>query len=146
MKIKINYMKHELRVGNWVSSEKKGWDNINSKFLQVKTIGRDGINEWQDMGVSGCYEFDVLEPIPITSEILEKAGFVKKTNREWAIGENPVNQDYMMIVRYSPIINGFYFLNGHFKINDLHQLQNLYFALTGEELPIDFPSTSPASA
>lgn len=113
---------NELRVGNSIYDRHGNYIYIqNGWFYIVQDIKR----------------LEDYSPIPLTPEILEKCGFIEKTNREWVIGENPVTQDYVMVVRYSPIIDGFYFLNGHFKLKYLHQLQNLYFALTGEELIIN---------
>lgn len=67
-----------------------------------------------------------LSPIPITPEILEKCGFVS----------NPYQDRYEfgdIHVEYCGI-RDICWINSHPHIEYLHQLQNLYFALTGEEL------------
>lgn len=72
--------------------------------------------------------------IPLTPEILEKAGFGHNGNlhvyKDFEAGYN--NDDFMygqhsVRIKKSLIV----------KIKHLHQLQNLYFALTGEELNIN---------
>jgi hypothetical protein len=80
---------------------------------------------------------DGIEPIPLTKEILEKCGFEK--HRKYIGGTGS----------YDVYINGkIQFLqpspNGHLqlpfyesKIDSLHELQNLYKALTNEELTIN---------
>ena len=68
----------------------------------------------------------LYEPIPLTPEILEKCGLnsplaVLSHNRDFVI--TGTEYDY----------NGVYIG----KIEYLHQLQNLYFALTGQELTVN---------
>jgi hypothetical protein len=76
-----------------------------------------------------------LMPIPLTEEWLLKFGF-KESGRDiniihWYNGVIYLNS-------YELDFNGYWlrYYRGriHCKINYVHQLQNLYFALTGEEL------------
>lgn len=79
-------------------------------------------------------------PIPITEEWLVKFGFVKLPDREyladqWGIGAHPLTDDYLLIIKS---IDGEYFYQTTiFQLKYIHSLQNLYFALTGEELTIE---------
>jgi hypothetical protein len=120
----------ELRIGNWLSG-----NYTIPKFLpiEVYSLGDYGINELTE---------DSFEPIPLTPEILEKCGFENLDIHDWilktifiednGLGEggeewsvhvwNEFYQEHMMLPNY---------------IYYLHQLQNLYFALTGEELNIN---------
>lgn len=75
-------------------------------------------------GRKGCCDCTegMAEGIPLTPEILEKCGFVQTSAATFGNG-----------------IIGIYFGEGEYFYNHgkgkyLHQLQNLYFALTGEEL------------
>jgi hypothetical protein len=117
-------MNNELRIGNWIQD--------GNEFEQI-TI--DHLN----CLYSGRCEYD---PIPLTEEWLLKFGF------EYKVEE--------LGVRFYEIQIGISFISlsieGHFNINSgesywymdrdfkapkyVHQLQNLYFALTGEELTI----------
>jgi hypothetical protein len=107
----------ELRIGNYL--------NIHGDPAPIQ-IG------WFYLIAKGD-ELPPHEPIPLTPEILEKAGFV-----------------YDKITHYKNILmlaegdNGFDVWVKHFgegnrinAVKHLHQLQNLYFALTGEELNIE---------
>lgn len=82
-------------------------------------------------------ELDGISPIPLTPEILEKAGFV--TIGRYAIGVGGYNVfakgriELLQPNEGDPYILAFY----EAKITHLHQLQNLYFALTGQELTIN---------
>lgn len=89
----------------------------------------------------------LFEPIPITPEILEKCGFEYKPcgisgSDMWqGMGFwNIKNCDWVSFrggfFRTKPIE---LILTGYFnsRIQYLHQLQNLYFALTGEELEVN---------
>lgn len=117
---------HELRVGNWVKND------CDDKYMQVevddfKTIQADP---------------DWLLPIPISPEILEKCGFEKVSSSFYEIDlGNNIGQ-----LQVNPY-NGIVFIGHHrldgFGINPntsnsfpLHQLQNLFYALTGEELNV----------
>lgn len=61
----------ELSVGNWVSCE----DNGN---YQILAVNKDSV--WLDKEDRKVYTQDMLEPIPITPEILEKNGWEVRVN------------------------------------------------------------------
>lgn len=117
---------NELRIGN---------------YLQYY-IGEDGY-EWQPSGIDHhdivwCVEDNddfnkSYRPIPITEEWLLKFGFEKITAwyRKWLHAIN-----LMINVGHGQTIAGLYeFKNIPIKqVSYVHELQNLYFALTGEEL------------
>ena len=75
---------------------------------------------------------DELEPIPLTAEMLEKCGFEKVADETFIKGHLTLQkmQDY----------NGEVFLFNSAELRPqityVHQLQNFYFALTGEELEV----------
>jgi hypothetical protein len=75
-------------------------------------------------------KIEYLEPVPLTEEWLIKFGFVFDGFRY----QQEINNNLWVLVKnnvygwYSPHIE---ISNG---IQNVHQLQNLYFALTGEEL------------
>ena len=78
---------------------------------------------------------DTYEPIPITEEWLLKFGFEK------IIGSNEsnfTNGFYNLFVNSLGEVNFYFFKEGDWyqKIDYVHQLQNLYFALTGSELTV----------
>ena len=78
-------------------------------------------------------------PIPLTPEILEGCGFVRIGR--YAIGAGGYNEycngkvKLLKVGKEDVYILAFY----EPKIQYLHQLQNLYFALTGQELTVNLP-------
>jgi hypothetical protein len=84
---------------------------------------------------------DEFEPIPLTPEILEKCGFDKGMGidhkfqglrlRLWK------NNDWILLNT-----NGCDLYPRMPTIKYLHQLQNLYFALTGKELQVNIQTTA----
>jgi hypothetical protein len=110
---------NELRVDNWCQSpyEKEPFKIKAEHILQLE----QGMDELSILG------------IPLTPEILIKAGFEEM---EFSIFES---NKYDIYLYYSKKANGFLFKSrpdGGIILKHLHQLQNLYFALTGEELNI----------
>ena len=117
LKTKNMITANELRIGNWIH-EFNLPTQIDSRMLQKI----ESANE------RGKIIID-LSPIPITQEVLERCGFKKvpNTNEYFNEGKYPITL-YMSNNRVSTS-----FWIGNEK-RYLHQLQNLYFALTGEEL------------
>jgi hypothetical protein len=116
----------ELRIGNRTCAGK-----ITSFYVSGVSVG---------FGVS--FKFSELESIPITEEILLKCGFKKVRN----VGTSDTDKNAYY---YQGVIDltidfclscsdrnydSLYF--NEIKIESFHQLQNLVFALTGEELDI----------
>jgi outer membrane protein assembly factor BamD (BamD/ComL family) len=101
---------NELRIGNW-------YDH-NGRYEQVtpNTI----LEVWES-------ERTWVKPIPLTTEILEKCGF-EQQNGVMAWEKEDV------VIAFSTLGNFFRLYPRTNRIKYLHQLQNLYFALTGEEL------------
>lgn len=100
---------NELRIGNWVECDGEVFQSTSYTPLIIER-GEKKIN-----------------PIPITQELLEKIEVISKRNG------------------YPYSICGFYIIENlsHFSIKyfdisielkGLHNLQNIYFALTGKEL------------
>lgn len=128
---------NELRIGNLIQE-------LDYTIIQ---LDYDIIYEL----IEGIKELDYYEPIPLTEEWLLKFGF---TNYEWCddCAFIKIHGGHLM----ARLLKGKWILtktrvtkdrdghmtNGHDKIvkDDLikhvHQLQNLYFSLTGEELEI----------
>lgn len=125
MMIKAN----ELRVGNVIS------ERDNHRFYKCISILEDGVRvKYWSCGETEIISFNKCMPIPLNSEILEKAGFERMqlaTYKRWCKYHPTfylqLSKGYYYVVGYKHYPNG---------IKYLHQLQNLYFALTGEELEI----------
>lgn len=129
---------NELRVGNWVTAT-KGNNYEGKGVIQVRSISGSGINQWQDMGASGEERYEDVAGIPLTEEWLLKFGVDGKDllipNYHNTILRLS-NSDYMLMIQ------GYEGDKVELKRPKyVHQLQNLYHALTGEELTIKEPAT-----
>jgi len=122
---------NELRIGNWVNFSN---DGINFKVIDISSGGIGVKNLDEETWI----ELDQFSGIPLTPERLEKAGFVY----DW--------DTYRLNIKGSGVIDwsddgsvgighhGDKFLfagNGPCKY--VHQLQNLYWCLCGQELEIN---------
>lgn len=134
----------ELRIGNWLFGDNPlGSLGIPPpSYFQVENIFEDKVNVWQVEGFGD--EWSNGEPIPLTPEILLKCGFNVKKNHIFTLDIN--GGEYIMIGKLLTDntfrLFEFYHIDNQgeevcyslIPIMSLHQLQNLYFALTGEEL------------
>lgn len=113
---------NSLRIGNWVSF--KGlWQGT------VREVGTSGVILIE--GNDGIFDDENIQPIPITEQVLFACGFGRqdkipigywKELPHYTVGKFEIFQegDY----KFAPTL----------PIRFLHQLQNLYFALTQTEL------------
>lgn len=93
-----------------------------------------------DQGLDLSLSYTEAQPIPLTPEILEACGFVKKhntgywqfyaLNNGWHIGEWVINKHVAGWEKKG----AFYYGDSYMHVKYLHQLQNLYFALVEQEL------------
>jgi hypothetical protein len=120
----------ELRIGNYVLCR--------GAVARVTSISEDGIGYVKQSGISeGKIPFKLVKPIPMTEEWLVKFGFV--IFNEYFFKEFGNHNEFSItLFDYD---NGKFIYNPktHFNYIDIihaHQLQNLYFALTNEELTI----------
>jgi hypothetical protein len=103
----------ELRIGNWVSDEYADGSRYKTK-----------VNIEQIEYPHNC------QPIPLTEDILLKCGFRVTTfdGLPWYEKEC-LTLDFMFdFERHDASTN---------RVHHVHQLQNLYFALTSEELNVE---------
>lgn len=123
---------NELRIGNWfIGYDNKPFQWELEHFKMLSTVDVDEI---------------IKSPIPLTEDILLKCGFEKKSmydvekyrievwfledigylspNFEYCINASNDHSEYDNITALST------------PMNSLHQLQNLYFSLTGKELEV----------
>ena len=137
---------NELRIGNLVSTNGKPMNTSDKGVYKVLAIdSRDSFEElkgcvtitcddprYRDIGAWCQY----LEPIPLTPELLEKYGFIY--DKEIGYFVNNSLRISIKVGFFGTSKIGIYYL--HFFLifcKYLHQLQNMYYAITGKELEIN---------
>ena len=119
---------NELRIGSWVKHPAAVW----SHRTEVQGYGYVEF-QWEEHDWAGIAECTInledVKPIPLTEEWLLKFGFeYSDLNGDSGLWKIPPFQIYG---KYNQFIYDY-----KLDVNYVHQLQNLYFALTGEELTI----------
>ncbi len=128
---------NEFRVTNLVLN-----DGIANAIIM---IGYDSVELVTPQGNTITARLDLIQPIPITEEWLLRFGF---SDKEYKIGYIGIDIKYETtitdFVLTKPAVLGVWQENytwEHVKyrfteLQYIHQLQNLYFSLTGQELTI----------
>lgn len=126
---------NEFRIGSLVMDRKTGeWLRV------VELTENDIITSVIDRSKFPLPDGWNMQPILLTPEILEKFGWV--WNEETNTFEKYPNGDARMHLQYREVDSSYTMFNYVLRatiserIWFLHQLQNLYFALTGKELEI----------
>lgn len=140
----------ELRIGNLVKYTGTPYPNyplVNGMVIVEDIVG-NGVN--LSMGGSTLYKADKLEGIPITPEWLERMGYVRfqyyTDEYLWSLVDenNTMTGDFCIVEENNRLIpmngTGGYEYAIAREIQYVHQLQNLFFTLTGEELTIKEPT------
>lgn len=120
---------NELRIGNYISIG-------GNKMVEIVEVGSFTIRYLDDTyndNFRAFLGYDYLKPIELTEEILLKCGFFYDSDVDtFKISNYPMQLDSYGFYGYMFIMFG----EGLCLIKYLHQLQNIYFALTGKELKI----------
>jgi len=125
----------ELRIGNYVF-------DADNDIMKIAEIFREGCSF---SGSNVKNNHSSIKQIPLTEDILLKCGFVKDNYGCYYLNSVDNNKNSLWLKdqlekSWGVALNLFStdkepcFLN---DIEHIHQLQNLYFALTGEELEIN---------
>jgi hypothetical protein len=140
---------NELRIGNYVNCPKDGQNPFRIDLLDFVSCGIGKFGMIYDKSVHPLtWYLQDLQPIPLTEEWLLKFGF----------GKEKVNDLYdNAFIKYDVLSSDLYlrpsYMGGYYwgfnvpgkldnelydakNIKYVHQLQNLYFALTENELEI----------
>lgn len=139
----------ELRIGNyvWHTLEK---DHEHKNYThRVQTISVHQEKPECVLVLFGYFPpctIDFIEPIPLTEEWLVRFGFYIESKVPFKNENSYVStyklRDFMVYSRNNESFNFFKRTNHETPltyIKSVHSLQNLYFALTGEELEIKNP-------
>jgi len=143
---------NELRIGNWINvkciaESIKGCDEFDPQPCNINNM----------IGIKNNESDFEYEPIPLTPEILEKCGFEiegSEAGDDGAMQLGNMHEQKGITFLYVPKVGNYtekdtlgLWIGRDFgmqqiqidleKVKHLHQLQNLYFALTGQELEIN---------
>lgn len=125
---------NELRIGNLVIH--LDTNSVEAVFYLSSSLQRKSVN--------GLLP-ERYAPIPLTPDILEKLGFVSNRKNSSIYHLYVRNNRFDEAITIALTMDGYNVVVIGFKkethaipkpIRHLHQLQNLYFALTGEELDV----------
>jgi hypothetical protein len=118
---------NQLRIGNWVMIDPHNFPQ------QVCDVMCDCVNT---ENVQGAH-YGLMDAIPLTEEWLLKFGFTRHHDdyyNDIIFIKNVVNNYEFEWGVYPITLNSGVQINNRTLLKHVHQLQNLYFALTGEEL------------
>lgn len=124
----------EIKAGDIMLNN---WFHVNGYPMYVDSIFRDIVYLEFEGNDGDVWEENIkdLKPIPLTEDILLKAGF--EINYKGFIHKYPID-GYKIGLRTGD--DGFRYclnINHSIKIKYLHQLQNLFKSLTGNDLKIE---------
>ena len=114
----------ELRCGNLHEYYIEDKHDERKAWWEISVIDPDDIKYLQKHPEDNFYRF-----IPLSEEWLIRAGFEKYSDKEFYIYTSKENE--VRFYKSDSDWNLAYFIT---ETRYVHQLQNLYFALTGEEL------------
>jgi hypothetical protein len=116
----------ELRIGNLVKADNaKIWnEDYNNSIVEVDI----------DILLDIFRDESLFSPIPLTPELLKQCGF----ERHDLSNNSQQYYTYTKVAFTFNSLHGWWYYNRNLDIQPkyLHQLQNLFFALTGTELEI----------
>ena len=148
----------ELRIGNRFQLSDR-WFELNKELYntpKIQMVQRIDYDYLLEEHAFNGYSIEAMNPIPLTEEWLLKFGFTKEKNKpskhhnkyfskwindyKYSFSYAPFRKDWGFYHSYTDAVdekdnNKFDFISCGIKY--VHQLQNLCFALTGEELTIN---------
>jgi hypothetical protein len=128
----------ELRINNLVGF---GNNIVPIKSIHTESVLKNEVNVYVELNEklqNYCLSIFEIKPIPLTDKLLLDCGF------EWKgiVGKN------RFLTKYTPCGKAIVFKDGYIifagvtiecPVGYLHQLQNIYFALTNQELTLMLP-------
>jgi hypothetical protein len=129
---------NELRIGNIIMGTYTDYDDNNELYDVCKVVTLDSVGAaeypiWVE-GKANVEQYDCFDPIPLNEEWLLKFGFIK-IEKHHVFYISTINPMF----KFCPDIHSAAWDNQmlrRVKIQYVHQLQNFFFALTGEELTV----------
>jgi hypothetical protein len=136
----------ELRIGNIIratATEKDGILTSRVTAIIASGLRKNSIKEIHHETIDGQWlgitNIEIVSPIPLTAEWLERFGFEIDENGYTKEEVHVKCRDDKSVIYWDSEINRFPLCHTGHKYEYVHQLQNLYFAMTGEELELEEP-------
>lgn len=134
----------ELRVGNILMFDET--DTVIVTEIYKKKVKFSGVPMARYSKIEATCGLSDLEPVPITESILLNCGFKKRNEGFYEVFHIETWNNIRTVSTVFKItlddldgpIGVFISGNHVVHLRSLHQLQNLYFSLTGQELEIKF--------
>lgn len=139
----------ELRIGNYVNGELyETGCSVTVLQYKVKSLGEKSA-VLQDLKTQSVLNYQDIQPIPLTSKWLLKFGFTQSLDYDprKRFDKVPLYENNGVSIMLSD--SEFWYVTRQYdggssdpfervlEVKSVHQVQNLYFALTGEELTIN---------
>lgn len=104
-----------LMIGDWVYRP-----DCYSKVKEIRGNGIIGLDH-----LRGIISFEELEPIPLTTEILEKYGFTEKSERRWVLSDEYTGDEVLVLLE---VANAFAMTTEGMTIGfqNVYELQHLF--------------------
>lgn len=118
----------DLMIGDLVCVTK----NFTQKYHKIRALSNDEEDVLKgtyinDYGVecNSIFSRNDIQPIPLTTEILEKNGFVKESERCWVLGDEYSGDEVLVLYE---VANGFAIPTPGLTIGfqNVHELQHLF--------------------
>jgi hypothetical protein len=120
----------ELRIGNYIHPLLDENEVAEICYISENDLGFERLSDKE------YFQGNAIKPIPLTEEWLLKFGFELEDDKIYYHLDS-YEDIYITKTSYSfSIYNATHFTNIKQGIKHVHQLQNLYFALTNEELKL----------
>lgn len=124
---------NELRIGNWFHPVEFGSSNmiytLKDKYRKIDFATFKSVKEWGG---------DLLQPVLLTEDLLIKCGFHYYEEDDcWKICGLSIKKEDCGFRIYIECEDAWYSYCYFKTFKYLHQLQNIYFDLTGKELKVD---------
>jgi hypothetical protein len=126
----------ELRIGNWVIFPYKGKVNFDNGayYGKIKGIHAGAATNFDDdIFQAAAFPVNMLKPIPLTTELLNSC--LIYDGSEWYLQDHTAWSIQKYGGRFGLAYGGD--LSKETWVQYLHQLQNLFYSLTGTELEIN---------
>ena len=119
---------NDLRIGDLVNYHD---DDIVFQVTEISKLGIGVKNDTEETWI----EYDRFSPIKLTPELLEKCGFEMDGSYQCPLWKNIKGFEFWD--EYGTGAYSYRFMNSFdVELKYLHQIQNLYFTITGSELEV----------